>query len=68
MDSEKHIDDVGPVQTISSETSNNRDDSIISDPQVVRKLRLKFDLIILPTLATMYTFKLSQTMMPPRSI
>ncbi len=27
------------------------------DPQVVRKLRLKMDLVLLPTLTVMYTFK-----------
>lgn len=37
--------------------SHSNGETIALDPRVIRKLRLKIDFIILPTLAIMYTFK-----------
>lgn len=58
MDPEKSHQEsafVGPAT--SNESVNNVSNMEALDPRVVRKLRLKVDLIILPTLAIMYTFK-----------
>jgi len=45
------------AQTVSNEFGIPGSSVSAFDPQVIRKLRLKIDFIILPTLATMYTFK-----------
>lgn len=45
------------AQTLSNEFGTHGRNVLEFDPQVVRKLRLKIDLIILPILAIMYTFK-----------
>lgn len=59
MDTEKsHYDSGVTPQALSDECVTNDDNNVLTfDPKVVRKLRLKIDLIILPTVAIMYTFK-----------
>lgn len=44
------------AESIAAESPSNGE-TVLLDPRAVRKLRLKVDLIILPTLAIMYTFK-----------
>lgn len=58
MDTEKSKYDSGvAAQAGSDEFVIHGDNDLAFDPKVVRKLRLKIDFIILPTLAIMYTFK-----------
>jgi hypothetical protein len=58
MDTEKSDYDSGvTAQALSHGFITNGGNLVEFDPKVVRKLRLKIDFIILPTLAIMYTFK-----------
>ena len=44
------------AESIATDSPSNAE-TVSLDPRAIRKLRLKMDLIILPTLAIMYTFK-----------
>jgi hypothetical protein len=45
------------TQTSADELASSNADSTFVDTDVVRKMRWKMDLILLPTLAVMYAFK-----------
>lgn len=59
MNSEKASADNMVTAHLGSEESGSVANAAVQelDSRVIRKLRLKVDLIILPTLAVMYTFK-----------
>lgn len=58
MDTEKSDYESGvTAQALSDKFVTNGGNVLLFDPKVVRKLRLKVDFIILPTLAIKYTFK-----------
>lgn len=45
------------AESVATDSPSNNGESVSLDPRAIRKLRLKMDLVILPTLAIMYTFK-----------
>lgn len=58
MDFEKSQQGTVSTQAESIATDSPSNGEAVSlDPRAIRRLRLKMDLIILPTLAVMYTFK-----------